>query len=105
MIIGGDWNASLKDLIGYSPGSATAAADARLGEWARETGLVYAAPESFTWGAGTKQAVLDAYMVRDANSIGHWQPVFESEDPRHDHRVCWPLLRMIEYGRCRSWSH
>ena len=55
VIIGGDWNASLKERIGYSSGSATETADARLGAWARGTGLVYAAPESFTWGAGTKQ--------------------------------------------------
>ena len=94
VIIGGDWNASLKDRIGYSgsSGSATAAADARLGSWARETGLVYADPGSFTWGAGIRQAVLDAlaggvrrFLIKDANSVD--QPaVFESEDPRHDHR-------------------
>ena len=80
VIMGGDWNASSKDRIGYASGSATAAADARLGAWTRQTGLTYAGPESFTWGTGSRQAV-----ITDANSVEQLV-AFELEDPRHDHR-------------------
>ena len=39
-----------------------------------------AAPESFAWGTGSRQAV-----ITDANSVEQLV-AFELEDPRHDHR-------------------
>ena len=61
VIIGGNWNESLKDRIGYSSGSATAAAeslaDPRLGAWSREMGLSVHSPFR------ARQAVLDAFLI------------------------------------------
>ena len=86
VVIGGDWNASLAPREGYSVETVTGGADARLAQWLRELGLHYAAPRHPTWTDGRRQAVLDAFVVREAGSVD--QPsVVASHDPRHDHRV------------------
>jgi hypothetical protein len=87
VIIGGDWNASLKPRVGYVAGSATVAADARLAAWTQDAGWHYAAPSEHTWSdtSDLKRATLDAFFTREADSLSEAACV-ESADPRHDHR-------------------
>ena len=86
VVIGGDLNASLHARQGYAEGSATAAADTRLAVWARESGLSYLAPDRYSWtdARGSRRATLDAFLVRDKQSLGNIVCI-ESSDPRHDH--------------------
>jgi hypothetical protein len=87
VVLGGDWNASVAPRVGYAANSVARGADSRFREWLREAGLHCVGPREgdHTWSDGRRQAVLDAFVVRDAGSIG--LPVsFESRDSKHDHK-------------------
>ena len=49
VILGGDWNASLRPRVGYSGLAPTARADARLQAWSVSTSLTCVAPGEATW--------------------------------------------------------
>jgi len=85
IIIGGDWNSSLKARKGYATDSVTVAADERLAAWSLENDWCYAAPSDFTWTDGRHQATLDAFFTRNKQSATE-PHIIESVDPRHDHR-------------------
>ncbi len=55
VVLGGDWNASLRPRVGYVGAPPTVLADARLREWSEANGLVCAAPEDPTWSSYNEQ--------------------------------------------------
>ena len=94
VLIGGDWNATLRTRVGYVAGSKTEAADARLVAWTQAVGWNYVAPSEHTWEdtSGRKRATLDAFLATDAGSLSEATCV-ETVDPRHDHRGVRVILR------------
>ena len=55
VILGGDWNASLKPRIGYCGAPPTVLADERLLQWSVGAGLRCTAPEDPTWSSYNEQ--------------------------------------------------
>ena len=99
VILGGDWNASLKPRIGYCGAPPTVLADERLLQWSVGAGLRCTAPEDPTWSSYNEQrhSVLDCFFWKsrgggsDAVSAAM---AFPSPDPRHDHRGVRIALQM-----------
>ena len=91
VILGGDWNASVWQRIGYCGALQTVLADERLLRWSEAAGLRCAAPEVPTWTSYNEQrhAVLDCLFWKSRNdgaaSVSA-ATAFSSPDPRHDHR-------------------
>ncbi len=124
VVLGGDWNASLRPRVGYVGAPPTVLADARLREWSEADGLVCAAPEDPTWSSYNEQrySVLDCFFWRSnrgGQNLMSPATAFSSPDPRHDHKgvrvVCRfpgiepmpPLESLFRPLRLKmkGWSH
>ena len=88
-VIGGDFNASCRQRVGYAGTVATRSADARLDEWYRQKGLACAAPLHATWQSvnESRYAVLDCFFWRSKTDQTGLVDVeaFLPPDPRLDH--------------------
>ena len=99
VILGGDWNASLRPRIGYCGAPHTVLADERLLRWSEAAGLRCAAPEVPTWTSCNEQrhAVLDCFFWKSRSggaAAVSAAMAFSSPDPRHDHRGVRITLQM-----------
>ena len=100
VILGGDWNASLRPRIGYCGAPLTVLADERILGWSVAAGLRCSAPEDPTWSSYNEQrhAVLDFFLWKSRGGGPNEVPTataFPSPDPRHDHRGVRITLPML----------
>jgi len=99
VVLGGDWNATLRPRIGYSGAPPTVLADERLRRWSVAVGLSCSAPEDPTWSSYNEQrhAVLDGFFWKsregDQTAVSA-ATAFPSPDPRHDHKGVRITLQM-----------
>jgi hypothetical protein len=88
-VIGGNFNASLRQRVGYVGLQTIVRADARLQDWCRQTALLGAVPSSSTWQSVTeaRHAALDCFFWQSRTAelsitnVETWIP----SDPRLDH--------------------
>ena len=102
VIIGGDWNASLRPRIGYSGHALITRADARLRAWCEAENFACEAPVEPTWSSvnDSRRAVLDCFFWKSKSgqpSISNAE-TFLTTDPTLDHCGVKVLLREPEIG-------
>mmetsp|Transcript_37221 Transcript_37221/g.99058 ORF Transcript_37221/g.99058 Transcript_37221/m.99058 type:complete len:2324 (+) Transcript_37221:2749-9720(+) len=102
VIMGGDWNASLQERIGYSGTECIAKADRRLQQFQTLAQMICTAPGDMTWFSygDRRQAVLDCFFSRskyDAASVAN-PTVITCQDPRLDHRAVRASLSEARIG-------
>ena len=89
IIIGGDWNASLQQRVGYSGLAHINRADARLRSWSMQAGLTCEAPADYTWASAneSRRSVLDCFFWKSRSGKPSICSVeaFQSSDPTLDH--------------------
>ena len=91
VVLGGDWNASLRPRVGYVGAQATVHADTRLREWSEANDPACVALMDPTWSSYNEQrhSVLDCFFWKSkGGSPARMSPAvsFTSPDPRHDHK-------------------
>ena len=102
ILVGGDFNASLRPRVGYSGLDSIRVADASLLKWCSENGFTCAAPEHHTWTSfnESRQAVLDSFFWKskhEGESV-FGATAFDSTDPRLDHRGVRVYLQIAGVG-------
>ena len=102
VILGGDWNASLRPRVGYSGLASRARADARLRAWSVSHDFACEAPVKPTWASAddSRRAVLDCFFWKSTSgqpSVSHAE-AFLSADPTLDHCGVKVLLRDDSIG-------
>lgn len=91
VILGGDWNASLRERFGYAGTECIARADRRLLQFREAAQMFYAAPADFTWSSygDRRLATLDGFFSRTKlGNASLTNPITVTcHDPRLDHRA------------------
>ena len=102
VLVGGDFNATLRPRIGYSGIDCIRVADSSLLRWCSEGGFTCAAPEQHTWSSfnESRLAALDSFFWksnREGESV-FGATAFDSTDPRLDHRGVRVYLQIEGVG-------